>query len=68
MNREQLAFRLKRELTQNVPDVWEAIRESIAEKVAQALLTELSGIPSPDGELLGELRDECKRNAINKGA
>lgn len=57
MRQEQILFGLKDELIRNTPDVWDAIRKQLTERVAATLLQELEGIPSPEGRLFGEIRD-----------
>ena len=68
MNQETIAFRLKHELLASTPDVWERIRRHIAREIAESLLRELEGLPSPQSRLFYELRDEAIHQSMNKGA
>jgi hypothetical protein len=68
MKEEQIIFGLRDELTRGTPDVWQAIRQEIARTVADSLMQELDGIPSPQGRLFGEIRDAAKNRTFKHGA
>ncbi|UVI29030.1 hypothetical protein [Paenibacillus spongiae] len=68
MRKELLMFGLKDELTRSVPDVWDDIHKRIAHHTAAALLQELDGIPSPEGRLFGEMREQAKQTILGRGA
>jgi hypothetical protein len=49
--------------------MWDAVYQALARRLADHLLQELDGLPSPEGRLLGELRDEAVQASIRmKGA
>jgi hypothetical protein len=54
----QIASSIKNEFYYNTPDVWNNIRKKISEKVAINLLMELEGLPSCEGRVLNELKNE----------
>jgi hypothetical protein len=54
----QTALAIKNEFYYNTPDVWNSIRKKISEKVAMNLLMELEGLPSCEGRVLNELKNE----------
>ena len=64
MLQNQLPFRLKSELESHCPDTWDAIYHTLARRLADSLLQELDGLPSPEGRLFGELRDEAVNASI----
>ncbi len=69
MLQNQLPFLLKSELERQCPDNWNAIYQTLARRLADYLLQELDGLPSPEGRLFGELRDEAVNASIQtKGA
>lgn len=69
MLQNQLPFLLRSELERQCPDSWDAIYHTLARRLADNLLQELDGLPSPEGRLFGELRDEAVNASIRtKGA
>jgi hypothetical protein len=68
VEQQPFVFKLKQGLTRNCPDVWEQIRKQIAHRIAAELLRELAGLPSPQGRLLSEIREEAKQICLKQGA
>lgn len=68
MLENQLPFRLKGELERQAPDTWDAIYQTLARRLANELLQKLEGLPSPEGRLLAEIRDEAMQSIRMKGA
>ncbi len=68
MEHDRLIFRLKDEFIAATPDVWVPIKRQLAKQIAERLLCELDGLPSPQGRLLAEMRDHVKQNILNQGA
>lgn len=61
-------FRLREEIEHCTPDVWDEIEGKITQRIVTNLLQDLDGLPSPEGRLLGEIRDRVKQHILNKGA
>ncbi|MCJ7843593.1 hypothetical protein MUB24_22515 [Lederbergia sp. NSJ-179] len=68
MKRIHHMFRLKEEIENSTPDVWNEIEGKITQRIVTNLLKDLDGLPSPEGRLLGEIRDRVKQHILNKGA
>ncbi len=69
MLQNQLPFMLRSELERQCPDTWDAIYHTLARRLADNLLQELDGLPSPEGRLFSEIRDEAVQASTRmKGA
>jgi hypothetical protein len=49
---------IKNEFCSSTPDVWKSIRKKVSVEVARNLLKELEGLPSCEGRVLIELKNE----------
>jgi hypothetical protein len=54
----ETALALIKEFRSNTPDIWESIKRRVAEEVAKELLRDLEGLPSCEGRVLSQLKNE----------
>jgi hypothetical protein len=57
----QIVHALKSEFEHHTPNVWPDIKAKLATQVAEQLLKELSGLPSPEGRLFFEMHSQKTR-------
>lgn len=68
MTENHWIFKLKKDWEQITPDVWDEIQAKIASRIADELLRDLEGLPSPEGRLFEEIREHAKQQMHIKGA
>lgn len=63
-----LVFNIKNELSSITPDVWSEIHKKLVLQVSNDLLEQLSNIPSPNGRLLYERKENILEKIYRIGA
>lgn len=65
---DNFVFSIRNEFSSITPDVWSKIQRKLAEQVSNDLLEKLSNIPSPNGKLLYERKENILEKIYKIGA